>query len=369
MPQLKVINKKEDYTVLPGQDDLGNHIFSVLVKRTYSIKNGKQAKRETKTFPLVQIDEYYENGDPEYASVKYENDLYPFKKKTDVIFIGKVYAPNHTPVQELDILINVEEFKKKVKVFGDRYCIHRKKCSPLFTEPEEFISMDVQYEGAFGGRDELSDPEVPFFYPRNTIGKGVAVKNIKEVIDGLPLPNFEDPGYLLEPEGLILEKPENWSDMPLPQGFGYFQRTWYPRSSFAGTIPGYVTTDQKFQEEEYGYIPQNQIALARQFKLPAYDFSFHNGASLGMTFPYLKGGEKIFLHNLCNEGDFIFALPNDIPKIILDIGLGENLLQSKLYTVCIRMEDRQVDLVWCGSQIYPGIEWLAHMSNLKVEIQ
>jgi len=32
---------KESFEVLAGEDDRDNHIFSVLVKRTYTIKNGK----------------------------------------------------------------------------------------------------------------------------------------------------------------------------------------------------------------------------------------------------------------------------------------------------------------------------------------
>ena len=157
-------------------------------------------------------------------------------------------------------------------------------------------------------------PNIPFFYPRNYMGKGVALRNVKETIDGLPLPNLEDPDDLLTPDRIVLSEPEAWPQQPLPQGFGWFQRTWYPRNSAIGSYPAYVDVETVTPEERVGLVPKNHIALARQFRLPSYDPRLNNGASQGLVFPSLKGDEKIRLAGLSPTGVLEFSLPVTVPR-------------------------------------------------------
>ena len=63
-----------------------------------------------------------------------------------------------------------------------------------------------------------------------------------------------------------------------------------------------------------------------------------------------------------------FQLPGDTPRMMLDIGLGENQLRPVLQTVCIRLEEMQVDLIWRGAHEYPGLEWLPEMKKRIVEV-
>src|SRR5262249_56012955 len=107
---------------------------------------------------------------------------------------------------------------------------------------------------------------------------------------GLAGGDVEDPTDLLAPEGIILGEMERWNQMPLPQGFGWFQKTWYPRCSFVGAMPGFVDPDEAMREEALGLVPKGQIALARRFQLPSFDLCFGNGASSGLVFPYFIGG-------------------------------------------------------------------------------
>lgn len=361
-------NQTEKFTVLQSKNESGTPIFSVLVKRTFDIRPNQAAVRNEHTNPLVMVDEYYDHGDPEWSTVKYETDFVPYKLATDVVLIGKAYAPYGKLVKQLDVSIEVSNYQKVIRVIGDRECIYRKKQHPLFTEPLEFTEMKIRYEKAYGGSDQRSNPELPFFYPRNSMGTGLAVKNIPEVIDGLSLPNLEDPEDLLTPERVILGEPTQWNKQPLPQGFGWFQRTWYPRCSFVGSVPGFVDPDEIMREEILGLVPKRQIALARQFKLPSFDVRFNNGASLGLVLPYLPRGERIKLFNLTPDGQLEFTLPKDTPKIMLDIGLGENELEVVLHTVCIRLEENQVDLVWRGVHKHPGIDWLPKMPHMITKI-
>src|SRR6478609_4001592 len=89
---------KAEHAILPGQDEAGNPIFSLLVKRTYDIVADKPAVRAAEDRPLAPIDQYYDMGDPQTSTVQYEADLAPFKPMTDVVFVGKAVAAGGRPV-------------------------------------------------------------------------------------------------------------------------------------------------------------------------------------------------------------------------------------------------------------------------------
>jgi hypothetical protein len=353
--------------IVQGKDHKGRPVFCVLVKRTYNIRSAGQVQR-TESRPLVQVDQYYDDGDPEWTTVKYETDFAPFKLATDVVVIGKAIAPGGEPVPQLDVTVEVASHQKTVRVTGDRHCLYRENASPAFSDPVPFTEMPIQYDRAYGGRDTRSNPEEPFYYPRNDVGMGIALKNAKDIVEGLRLPNIEDPGDLLTPDRVTFEKPDFWSAQPLPDGLGWFQRTWYPRCSFTGATPAYVEIDTVLREETLGLVPKGQIALSRQFKLASFDLRFHNGASRGLALPYLRGDETFRLTNLTLDGSLTSQLPGDTPSIMLNIGLGENELEPFLHTVCIRLEEMQVDMVWRGAHPYPGLEWLPEMKKLVAEV-
>jgi hypothetical protein len=96
------------------------------------------------------------------------------------------------------------------------------------------------------------------------------------------------------------------------------------------------------------------------------DFRFFNGASAGLSRPYLKGGEAVNTENLSPEGRLDFHLPADAPRIGLDIGSGIEAPDVVLHTVQIRLEERQVDLVWRAAVPYAGRDWLPQMRRMQV---
>lgn len=355
-------------TVLQGRNDKNQPIFSVLFKRTYDINQSEPLSPAEKARPFVQNDLYYDDGDPEWATVKYESEFTAFKTQTDVVIIGKAFAPQGKPAHQFDVVVEVAEKRKTLCIFGDRHCLHRHNASPAFTDPVPFVEVPVQYERAYGGKDMQSNPEAPFYYPRNHVGVGVVVKNIKETVEGLRLPNIEDPQDLLTPERIIIGDPERWPVQPLADGLGWFQRTWYPRCSFVGAMPAYLGVDTVLREEVLGLVPKGQVGLAWQYKLPMFDLRFNNGASRGLMFPHLGGGETIRLTNLTPAGLLEFKLPEETPSMMLDIGLGENQLQVFLDTVIVRLEEMQVDLICRGAHVYPGFDWLPEMKKMVTEI-
>ncbi len=351
--------------ILPSVNDAGQSLLAVITKQTFDINDGGCLERAERDAPLREADEYYGEGDPETCSVRYEADLAPFKIGTDVIVIGSAHAPDGKAIRQLEVAVDVGTQRKLIRVFGDRHCRFREGGVPEFSAPEPFVKLPIQYERAYGGVDRISEPGLEFPYPRNHVGKGFVCKNTRETIEGLALPNLEDPADLLTPERLCLESVGSWNQMPLPQGLGWFQKTWYPRCSFVGAVPGFVGPDEVMKEEQLGLVPRQQISLARQFKLPSFDVRFNSGASIGLSFAPMRGDEVLTLHHMTPDRMLIIRLPNQSPTLTLDIGDGPQPLPPVLHTVCVRVEDRQVDLVWRGAIAKEDRHWITKLENLE----
>lgn len=358
----------EVYTVTNGANETGQPVFSVLVKRTYNIIDRLYLQPARVTSELRKIDEFYDGGDPFSVTVKFEKETAAFKPATDVVFIGKAYVPEGEACTEMDVSVEVGSVAKNIHVFGDRHCRYRKGLSPVISDPEPFTSIDIRYERSYGGKDEKSNPQSPFFYPRNYQGTGIAIKNQPDTIENLPMPNFEDPLDLLTPDRIVLGTPERWVSQPMPQGFGWYSPAWYPRSLFVGSIPAFMDIDCLTAEEQAGLVPVDHVKLARRFKLPAFDVRFNNGASPGLAVPYLSGGEIIRIINMSADGEIRFTLPSQQPAVKLDIGIGGTVSKPVIQTVCVRTEDLQVDIIWQVTLPYPGTHWLPQMKKISVEV-
>jgi len=354
--------------VVSGLAEERQTIFAVLVKRSYRIVSGKPLMREEEARPFQRGDVYHEPGNPETCTILYEDELAPYKPATDIVVIGQARAPRGQPVETMMIGIDVAGAQKLLRVTGDRIAHYRPGMVPIVTDPTPFTMMPVRYELAYGGIDAVSRPDKPFHYPRNPLGRGLAVLNVREAVEGLRLPNIEGPDDLLTPERIVLEDESTWNRQPLAQGLGWFPKTWYPRCSFVGAMPPHVAADEAMREEALGLVPRGQIALARQFRLPSFDVCFNNGASLGLAFPNVPPAALLRVAGLTPEGMLSFTLPDASPSIMLDIGLGENVLQTALHTVAIYVDQGRVDMIWRGAHPYPGNDWLPEMRRLRHEV-
>jgi hypothetical protein len=358
--------RKIQKIVLPGQTPEGQYVLSVLLKRSYDILSGERCKRAESDQKLFPGDVHY--GDPMNSTVKFESDFIPYKIATDIALNGKAYVPNEGSAQSLTASLIVGSFRKDILVIGDRVCHHRLLFGTEFTDPKPFTTMEIRYERAYGGVDIHSDPNVPCMYPRNHLGRGFVIGKSKSVIDNLALPNIEDPNDLLTPDRISTGHFMNWERQPIPQGFGWFSKCWQPRASLAGVMPADRPVEQELRKAYALVVPPEQRDLYEQTQLPDMDFRFFNGASLGLSLPFLSGNEEIRAINLAPEGEIFFQLPGERPKIGLDIGTGVQEPEVFLHTVMIRMEDRQVDLVWRGAVPYPGPDWLTDMKKMDVLI-
>lgn len=353
--------------VLPGQTPEGEHILSVLLKRSYTIVPGGACFRALQDAKLVPGDVHC--GDPATSSVQFESDFVPFKLATDVVINATVYAPSGRPVHSLMASVVVGTVRKDVAVIGDRVALYQHGTEPLFTEPRPFRQMEVIYERAYGGIDIYSDPKVQVVYARNPLGRGFAERNDRRAVDNLPLPNIEDPADLLTPDRLCVGHFMYWERQPMPAGFGWIHKTWQPRASLAGVMPADRAVERELRKVYGQFVPAEQKKQYEETGLPDMDFRFFNGASTGLALPYLSGDEVIGTVNLSRDGRLMFRLPGERPRLGLDVGNGTQQEPVVLHTVMIRLEERQVDLVWRAAFPYPGPDWLPEMKKMEVMIK
>jgi hypothetical protein len=353
--------------VLPGQTPQGEYVLSVLLKRTYDIVAGGLCRRAERDRPLNAGDVYW--GDPMNSCVRFESDFIPFKLATDVVLDGKAHAPGGIETTSCEISLQVGAVGKKIVVWGDRAVRFVESGLPEFAEPAPFREMELRYELAYGGIDVYSNKSVPYPYPRNPLGRGFVLKNCAKTLDHLLLPNLEDPNALLTPERLCLGDYQRWEEQPQPAGFGWFPKAWLPRAQHAGILPADRAVEQELRQAYAKLIPDiEQREAYLRHGLPDMDFRFFNGASVGLIFPYLKGGEPVVTENLAPEGTLSFNLPTDRPQLGFDIGAGAQEPEVVLHTAQIRMEEREVDMVYRGAVPYPGPDWLPQMRKMDVMV-
>ena len=364
--KLQLMSAKDGASmVLPGQTPQGGHILSVLLKRSYDIVPHGICKRAEQDQALIPGDIF--RNTPMNSAVEFESDFVPYKLYTDVVLIGRAYAPKGKPAQQCTVSLQVGEQIKSILVTGERNARYTAPDTPpIFTDPEPFIDMGLRYERAYGGTDVFSDKRIPYPYPRNPLGSGFAIANKPESVDGLALPNLEDPADLVTPQRLCIGEYQRWTEQPKPAGFGWFPKHWQPRCLLAGILPADRATEQEMRAAYAKLVPADQREAYVNHGLPDMNFLFFNGASTDLSFPYLEGGEEVRCENLSPAGLIDFQLPTDAPKIGLDIGSGTKEPKVVLQTVQIRMEDSQVDMVWRAAVPYPGRDWLPQMRKMVI---
>ena len=358
-----------------ANDSQGNQIISVIAKRTYDLPSKGPLVPSDEQLDLVTKEDY-ETKDTHPGSVPLaELDIMPYKPASDVVVIGKAWAPDGRKVKELRAAVIVGNTGRVIQIYGDRKIEFSSTGRSFhFTEPEPFESIDITYWNAYGGVDPtvlrpepkttleiiqaLTFEEHLGAYPRNSVGKGYVVNEEKKLLDGCPLPNLEDPKDLLTPNRVLVRKPELWWRQPLPHGFGWFNPNWYPRSTFAGVLPPFPPPDHldEFPEVKLGLVPKGQCERLKKAPIEEWvDFRLQNGASPGLVMPYLNGDEKISLVGMDVRGDRHFALPGEQPQILIRFEKEMLKVETRLQTVCILKEQDKLFQVWRGSARTPRV--------------
>lgn len=318
----------------------------VVVKGTFDLIHNSVCQEAQNQLPVFMSDQHY--GDPQTTSTKVESDYVTFKPKTDVILLGKGYAPNETSTDAFDVSVSINGNKKTIQVTGNRHWIENGS-NLIPSEITEIYSIGLKFENAFGGKDPLADQEqenpLPFS-KKNPVGKGYYVAKDNAV--GKPLANLEDPA------NLIVE----WSDKPDPKCFAWCGKSWTPRIEKAKDVENSAPD------------------------LPAdFDWEFNNGASTDLILhPYLSGDEVIELTNCETSGTFKFILPGITPTVKMDCGYGEEEVTMLLDTLCIIMEseielintemhqiEKQAYLVWRGKILADELHRLDALKRIVID--
>lgn len=299
-------------------DRHGAETLLVVVKGTWRIgRDGALAVAEEQT-PIRFEPEY--SGDPASSSLIHDTDIVLEKPGTDCILLGHARAPG-VGVGSVDVAFAVGPVRKTVRVFGERIWL---KClgKVLLSRPAPFEKIPLVWERAFGGADtSRPDPKEHAFCLENPVGRGLLARKTAREIDGMPLPNLEDPAQLIK-------KP---TDRPRPAGFGAIPPHWQPRVGFAGTY------DDRW----------------RRFvsPLPPADLDprFYACAAAGLaTSQYLAGTEQVSVENASRGGRLRFALPGVLPRVTVWLGRRAEELAMALDTVIVDGDETRLTLVWRG---------------------
>lgn len=289
-----------------------------VLKATFEIDDHGTLNVAEEQDPICIADEWF--ADPGTSSTIYENDGANFKPATDIILIGKAYAPLGRPAKSFLAGFSVGPVSKTVLVIGDRHWSYSSILGVRMSAPEPFVEMPLCWERAFGGEDKFhKNPKKHGLERRNPVGTGFRVTRSAEALDGLALPNFEHPGKRLR----------RWRSKPPPQGFGFVGRAWLPRAQYAGTY------DEEWQRNRMPILPLD------------FDYRFFNAAPPDQVYPgYLQGGEAVRTLNLSEKGEERFVLPRIEVKFR---GVARNkpfTTPGLLDTAVLRLDKRKITLTW-----------------------
>ncbi len=252
-------------------------------------------------------------AEPGRSSLKYVSDYHIGKAGTDIAMIGLACAPSQKMVTSLDVNLSLGGMGKTVRVFGDRQWRDGQA-----TRPTPFQTMPMVYEKAFGGV-QIVDGEADDVEVRNPVGCGFSGNRGVADMDGVPLPNLEDPRHLIR----------DCTDRPPPAGFGFCSPEWQPRAGFAGTY------DQRWQRERAPYLPED------------FDLRFLNMAHPDLICTdFLQGGEAVSISGMHPEGQLDFALPRVDLFSRLKLGDQTHQAEFRLETLLFEPNRLQMSMVW-----------------------
>jgi hypothetical protein len=144
----------------------------------------------------------------------------PSKPNTDLLIKGQCHTPNGEAMPLCKVSFGLKGEAQSFYVFGDRQWQNEMLLGKTITEPKTFTHMPLCYENSFGG----------YGFEANPVGKG---------INGLNLPNIENPNDLV----LSLD------DRPQPVGFAPLHSLWQPRKRKMGTF------DKNWEEQRWPWFP------------------------------------------------------------------------------------------------------------------
>ncbi len=298
-------------------DENGVDTVYPTIKATFQLNGDIRLADEQQE--IAEADQYAD--EPGNSSLLRASEVMPLKPATDFYLIGHAYAPGKQAVPELDVSIAINEKINRLRVIGDRIWKDA-FFGASASKPIPFEKMELCFERAYGGQD-VTRKGVEVSFAANPIGKGYMHSKSERRIDGLHLPNIENPDKLIK-------RPQ---DQPEPVGFFPLPACWEPRLNYAGTY------DETWERNRAPYLPKD------------FNLRFYNAGQPNLVFsPYLSGSEQIELINLSPSGRLNFKLPEFRFNVKAQIN-GELLpIDVLLETVCVEPDESRLTMIWKGRQ-------------------
>ncbi len=315
-----------DFALLPNPK--GVDCLVPILKATFEIDRHCQlAEQQT---PLYKQDRY--RNDPLSSGLQQVGDYHLSKLSTDVLVEGECLLEGLREVDCCDVNITVGDLHKHLRIFGDRYWHNGKPSAP-----STFVRMPVIYERAFGGSYQSQDRIER--YEDNPIGMGFCGIRSEQEMNGIPLPNIEDPAHLIE----------NLQSTPPPAGIEALPPYSLRRRSFVGTY------DDEWRKLRAPYLPE--------------DFSrkYFQCASDGLVSPVsLVGGEPVTVRNMREQGDWHFSLP--VVEVDCRVKWANQLynIPMRIETLLLQPNQSQVCCVWRGE--FPVNQWVSRVEYLEFSL-
>jgi hypothetical protein len=300
-------------TIFGAPDPEGIDTLYTIVKGTFDLGHGGVPAEEQ--LPIAMKDEHF--ADPAASSIKVPADIGLVKPGTDVLLIGHAYAPGGWPAYYVDVSLQVGPLFKLVRVFGDRLW-EASAAGTAATAPQPFEVMPLLWERAYGGAGQGATG--PVSDVRNPVGRGFHAPDSPYPVDGMPLPNLEDPA---QPIG-------SWKHAPQPACFAPISPHWEPRRSFAGSY------DEAWQQQRSPYLPRD------------FDARFFHLAPPGLTHSpgYLQGNEHVDIRGATPAGELRFQLPAVHLNVTYTVAGKAQEEPANLDTIIIEPDAARFVLVW-----------------------
>lgn len=259
-------------------DHHGRDQLVVVVKPSFRLSLGI-ADPDLSPAELWQVDVLDSTG-----ALRCPADFAPHRPSTSVICLATARAPQGKPIGRLAARIRVGPVDQRFTVTGKRVW-QRAGTSWQPSEPEPFVTMPLDFEHAYGGRDgERCEA-------RNPVGQGYWDRERRSDPDGVVLPSVEAAGQ-------EITSPE---DHPEPAAGGAIAGHWQPRLGFAGTY------DEAWQKSRAPLLPVD------------FDERFFQISSHGLQpAEHLRGGEPIELEGLTSNGLLCSAVPRPLVRVRID---------------------------------------------------
>lgn len=268
----------------------GEWVETVVCKATFTLTAGEAQLADAQEPP----DERDEHWSAEAtSSLCASNDVVPWKRKAEVLLVGKAFSPGKEPVKSLVARLEVAGVDKSIEVWCDR----ARAADRTIHEGPRFTSMPLVYERAAGG-PATSNP----------VGVGAT-----------RLPNLQPPGARANDPGVVVA----------PIGFGPIAPTWPGRASRRAVDVTWPAGGRSMPE--------------------GFDPGFFNAAPSDQQIDALGGPIRLVLENLHRDHPrLVTILPDLQPRAVIDTGGGQREIALRCDTLWIDTDRAICTLTWRG---------------------